>query len=66
VLPSRECVGDSLDLGSLPGIYWSYSEPAENYYAAERRTITDESERLALLDTLARREAKAWLQRHPH
>jgi hypothetical protein len=64
VLPHDKYVGHGLDLGSLIGTYWSYTEPNENYYEPEKRLITDEGERQALLDSLARREAKAWLERH--
>ncbi|OWY71336.1 hypothetical protein B7486_12150 [cyanobacterium TDX16] len=65
VLPDDKHLGDGLDLGSLCGIYWSYDEPGENFYRAENRLITNEEERKALLDTLAKEEALAWLERHP-
>jgi hypothetical protein len=63
VLPDKECVGDNLDVGTLIGIHWSYTEPNENCY--QGRVITDETERLAILDSLARNEAQEWLARHP-
>jgi hypothetical protein len=65
VLPNQKYVGDGLDLGSLIGNYWSYTDPNENYYDREKRLITDEGERQALLDSLTRQEARAWLDRHP-
>jgi hypothetical protein len=64
-VPDKDYVGSGLDIGRLIGLYWSYTEPGETYYHAEQRDITDEGERLALLDTLAQREARAWLKRHP-
>jgi len=64
VLPNRLYVGDGLDLGTLIGIYWSYSQPNENYYEPEGRVITNEIERRAILDTLAREECRRWLARH--
>lgn len=64
VLPNKRHVGDGLDLGSLIGLFWSYSAPNENYYEAEQRLITDEVERQALLDRLAREECRLWLARH--
>jgi hypothetical protein len=63
VLPDRRCVGDGLDVGSLIGIHYLYSEPDENYY--DGRLITDEQERQSILDSIARKEASAWLSRHP-
>jgi hypothetical protein len=63
VMPDNQYVGDNFDLGSLIGIYWSYTAPNENFY--EGRLITDESERQTILDSLARNEARAWLDRHP-
>lgn len=65
VLPDDGYVGSALDIGMLIGLYWHYTEPGENYYHAERRTITDEGERIALLDRLAQEEARDWLKRHP-
>ncbi|MCC6361620.1 MAG: hypothetical protein IT450_23030 [Phycisphaerales bacterium] len=62
VLPDKKYVGENLDLGSLIGIYWSYTEPDENCF--EGRVITDEAERCAILDSLAREEAREWLKRH--
>ncbi|MFN0021761.1 MAG: hypothetical protein ACKVP0_26235 [Pirellulaceae bacterium] len=62
VMPDSQYVGDNLDLGSLIGIYWSYTAPNENCY--EGRLIIDESERQTILDALARNEARAWLGRH--
>jgi len=64
VLPQDKYVGDGLDLGSLFGIYWSYTAPNQNYYEPAE-LITDERERQALLDAHARREAGAWLAQHP-
>lgn len=65
VLPHHNYVGSGLDLGDLIGIYYSYSEPAENYLEAENRTITDETERRRILDELAKRQCDRWLRRHP-
>jgi hypothetical protein len=63
VAPDTEYVGDGLNLGELIGLYWSYTEPNENCYKG--RVIADESERRAILDGLARHEARGWLDRHP-
>lgn len=65
LLPNTKYLGDGLDVAHLIGLYWSYSEPSENHYEAENRIIEDEDERQALLDSLAREEARAWLARHP-
>lgn len=62
VVPDKKYVGDGLDIAKLIGLYWSYTEPNENFYKG--RVITDESERHAILDGLARREARGWLDRH--
>jgi hypothetical protein len=64
VLPNVEHVGSGLDVGLLIGIYWSYTEPNENYHEAEQRVLS-EDERQRYLDREARREARAWLSRHP-
>ena len=63
VLPSGKYAGDELDTAALYGLYWSYTEPNENYYKG--RVITDESERRAIIDELVRCEARGWLDRHP-
>lgn len=65
VLPHTTYVGDGLDVAQLIGLYWSCLEPNERYYKVEDRIIEDEAKRLALLDSLARDEARAWLARHP-
>lgn len=62
VLPDKKYRGENLDLGGLIGIYWSYTEPDENCYRG--RVIADEVERCAILDSLAREEAREWLNRH--
>ncbi len=62
-MPDKSYVGDGLDLGGLLGIFWSYFEPNENYYEPEKRLITDEAERRAVLDRLAREECRRWLER---
>lgn len=64
VLPDVEHVGSGLDVGWLIGIYWHYTEPNESYYEPEQR-ILSEDERQRYLDNEARREASAWLLRHP-
>ncbi|HVT82480.1 MAG TPA: hypothetical protein VHM90_17700 [Phycisphaerae bacterium] len=64
VLPDKAYVGENLDLKGLIGIYWSYTEPTENYYEPEKRYIHNESERCAILDRLAREESHLWLARH--
>jgi hypothetical protein len=63
VLPNGKYAGDGLDIAALYGLYWSYTEPNENYYKG--RVITDESERRAIIDELVRCEARGWLDRHP-
>lgn len=63
VLPNSSFMGDGFDLGRLIGIFWSYTEANENYYHPERRLITDEAERHALLDRHAREEGRSWLAR---
>ena len=63
VMPDKSYVGEGLDLGGLLGIFWSYFEPNENYYEPEKRLITDEAERRAVLDRLAREECRRWLER---
>ena len=64
-VPRGKCVGEALDISQLMGLYDSYREPNENYYAPEQRLIDDEQERRSLLDRLAREEARVWLARHP-
>ena len=65
VLPDRGSLGSGLDLGQLLGTFYSYDCPNENYYEPEGRFITDEAERVAILDRICRDEARAWLARHP-
>jgi hypothetical protein len=65
VLPNKDHVGDGLDVARLYGLFWSYTEPTENFYAEENRFITDEAERQHLLDRTVRVEAQRWLERNP-
>jgi hypothetical protein len=62
-MPNKHYVGDNLDVAPLVHIHWSYIEPGEICF--QGRVITDEPERQAILDSLAREEAQAWLARHP-
>lgn len=65
-VPDRRVVGDNFDIGELIGLYDTFDSPDENYYEPEDRIITDESERRAILSSLARQAAREWLARHPH
>ena len=64
VLPDTEHVGSGLDVGWLIGIYWHYTEPNENFSQSAQRRLSEE-EREQYLGGEARREARAWLSRHP-
>lgn len=65
VLPHGEYWGDGLDAAHFVWIQDDYREPVDNYDTTDARAMANETERISILDRLARQAAHEWLSRHP-
>ncbi len=65
LFPPSTSIGSGLDIHRLIVILWDYEQCTPSFMESVGRVIHDEAEKRSTLGSLARREAAAWLKRHP-